>query len=269
MTLKTRSFVRVSVLLIVCTITTALYITPLRQERGYGIASPARNRQLPPSLKLLAKKKSKKNNKGVSSGGFGSKKSTSSTLLVVPVAAEKISLEKQWDLFASITGLEIRPLGDPTDEGYVDFQVVDVYVRCAKTENCEDTGWFRIGKVCSTDGTDTATALTLQRGLILWTATHMRREIVALGKAGAAALEVGYTSPAIVYMGSEEDGPIDEDEAELVRTAEKVSLSPDLKKDTFGFRPDWNPPGFTYKRRENAAMKKKRSALEEIIDSGE
>lgn len=272
MTAKIFLFTNVSFLLLGCMVTTAFYVphTAPRQGRGYGVAtSMGTTNQRSLSLILLAKKKSTKKSKGRSSGGFGSKTSTTNTLSVGPVPADKNSLEKQWDVFASVTDLEIRPLGNPTDEDYVDFKVVDVYVRCAKTETCEGTAWFRIGKVCSSDGTDTATALTLQRGLVLWTAVNMRRELAALGKAGAAALEVGYTSPAIVYMGSEDDGPLEVDEAELVRTAEKVSLSRDIRKDSFGFRPDWNPPGFTYKRREKAAMKKKRSALEEILESGE
>jgi len=93
----------------------------------------------------------------------------------------------------------------------------------------------------------------------------MRREFVALGKAGADAMEVGYISPAIVYMASDSDGPLDDDEETYIKVAEKVPLM-GVKQKSFGFRPDWNPPGFTYKRREKAAMKQKRSALEEILE---
>ena len=62
-------------------------------------------------------------------------------------------------------------------------------------------------------------ALTLQKGLIFWTAVHMRRELVAAGgKSGAAALELGYTT-ATLDMGSESDGPLEEDEEEEVELA--------------------------------------------------
>jgi len=119
--------------------------------------------------------------------------------------------ETQWDTFASITDLEIRPLGDPEDDDYdydyEHFQVVDVFVRCGGSDSDSDsdsnsnnsndndndkteTGWFRIGKVCTSEDTPLSASLSLQKGLILWTAVHMRRELLAKGKAGARALEL-------------------------------------------------------------------------------
>ena len=35
-----------------------------------------------------------------------------------------------------------------------------------------------------------------------------------------------------------------------------------------GFRTYFNPPGFTYKRREKAAMKRRKGAMEEIVEAG-
>lgn len=231
------------------------------------------------------KTKSKKSGGGAATGGFGggggaaTKKDASEG--VTPVKADKTALEKQWDAFASITDLEIKPLGDPEDEDYEHFEVVDVFVRCGGNGNDNDnaddkaaTGWFRIGKVCASEETTIEAALTLQKGLIFWTAVHMRRELMALGKASATSMELGHISPAIIYMGGETDGPLDQDEADsYMKAFEKVSPSVlgGIKnaKTSFGFRPDWNPPGFTYKRREKAAMKdkKKKSNLEEIMDS--
>ena len=95
----------------------------------------------------------------------------------------------------------------------------------------------------------------------------MRREFAAIGGiAGAAALELGF-SEATMYMGSEEDGPVDADDEEDICLAEKVSIK-GVPQTKVGFRPDWNPPGFSYKRREKDAMKKKVSALEEIDAAG-
>lgn len=206
---------------------------------------------LPPPL--LAKKKEPKSG----SGGFGAIKKSSSS--VSTISADKTSLEKQWDVFTSITDLEIVPKGDPDDEDYQYFQVVDVFVRCGSTP------WYRIGKVCATEESNLAAALTLQKGLIFWTAVHMRRELVAAGgTSGAASLELGF-SPATMNTGSESDLALDEEDAEQVQIATRAK---DVKgvqqKASFGFRPDWNPPGFTYKRREKAAMKKKKSKLEAI-----
>jgi len=248
--------------LLLSTVVTAFYVSPPQLGQT---ATPIRTR-LQQFAPLYANKQSKKKANGTS-GGFGAKSTTASTPLSVgPLAADKISLEKQWDVFASVTELEIQPLGNPDDEEYVDFEVVDVFVRCRKTESCGGTKWFRIGKICTTDGTSTEAALTLQKGLIFWTAVHMRREFMALGKSAAMALELGFTRPAIVYMGSDADGPLDDEEETSVIISEKVALQ-NIKAKSFGFRPDWNPPGFTYKRREKDAMKKKRSALEEILEN--
>ena len=208
-----------------------------------------------------------------SSGGGGA-----SSPSVKPVRADKNSLESQWDAFASITDLEIKPLGDPTDEDYEHFEVADVFVRSGgggenddKNDDDKSTGWFRIGKVC-VSGTETTleAAMALQKGLIFWTAVHMRRELMALGKASATSLELGYVVPASLCMGSETDGPWGEDDDEDEEQQQQSALTvfgatPELSellekvedKRSFGFRPDWNPPGFTYKRRESAARKDK------------
>jgi len=103
----------------------------------------------------------------------------------------------------------------------------------------------------------------------------MRRELMAKGSSAASSLELGYISPPILYMGSDTDKPIDDDEVQqYLKIVDKKLTAEELSKvksnDTYGFRPDWNPPGFTYKRREKAAMKKKNSnkkkTLEEILD---
>ena len=205
------------------------------------------------SSQTFAKKPKKK--KGAGGGGFGAAPTKSK--VVSTISADKVSLEKQWDRFAYITDLEIRPLSEEDEF----FEVVDVFVRC----NVQgDDKWFRIGKACITDHGDINAALTLQKGLIFWTAVHMRRELVAAGgKSGAASLELGYM-PATMNVGSDEDGPLDEDDAEYISLAKKVSVR-DVSIKSIGFRPDWNPPGFTYKRREKAAMKKKKTTMEEIV----
>lgn len=222
-----------------------------------------------PWSQLSASKQNKKKKKTASSGGgFGSSTTASSTKTTTPtVPADKNSLEKQWDIFASITDLEVKPKGSPDDDDYIDFEVADVFVRCGETPNNQGTKWFRIGKVCKMDETLMEASLTLQKGLIFWTAVHMRRELVAAGgKSGAASLQLGYVIPATLTMGSESDGPIDDDEQEFVQIATRSSGSTlkGIEPKSFGFRPDWNPPGFTYKRREKAAMKKKVSKLDEL-----
>ena len=253
------------------------------------------------------KKKKQTNNKKGRGGGFGSggsdadnatttttvDTSAASTTRMKPVRADKNSLETQWDAFAAITDLEIKPFVDSNTTNY--FEVADVFVRSSGGGNSESsnsksgeedtvsssssssTGWFRIGKICvaglgtvETNGTQTTTtvlsleaALTLQKGLIFWTAVHMRRELRALGK--QVSLELGYIVPPIVYMGTETDGPIEDDEAAAylqIHNTTKVTINSSHQhkhkhtQPAFGFRPDWNPPGFTYKRRESAALKK-------------
>lgn len=225
------------------------------------------------SFPLFAKKKKKAGKKKTAAGGgggFGGAATTTTTTTtsekpkIQTVKADKNSLEKQWDSFATITDLEIKPLGNPDDEDYEHFEVADVFCRA------QGTGWFRIGKACVSDSVSMEAALTLQKGLIFWTAVHMRREFLALGKAGATSLELGFIRPAIVYMGTETDGPLDEDESQYLIQHEKAPPEELLAAthDTIGFRPDWNPPGFTYKRRESAARKDKKnkdSPLTELL----
>ena len=237
--------------------------------------------------KKASKKKAKPKQAG---GGFGggrssaatgtsnTKESSSSSTIIKPVKADKNSLEKQWDAFAAITDLEIKPLGDPdTDDDYTYFEVADVFVRSGGDSSSESsTGWFRIGKICAFKEATIEASLTLQKGLIFWTAVHMRRELMALGKASATSLELGYIVPPIVYMGTETDGPMDDDEAEAyLKIATKASpevlakIATTKANPSFGFRPDWNPTGFTYKRRESAALKgnSKKSAGSRLEDA--
>mmetsp|Transcript_3084 Transcript_3084/g.7245 ORF Transcript_3084/g.7245 Transcript_3084/m.7245 type:complete len:289 (-) Transcript_3084:207-1073(-) len=220
------------------------------------------------STKLFAKKVKKKSNKS-SGGGFGGSSKATGSSTTPTISADKNSLETQWDIFASITDLEIKPKGDPEDDDYVNFEVADVFVRCGPPKEGEEPGtpWFRIGKVCTLpEKTPMQASLTLQKGLIFWTSVHMRPELVAAGgKSGAASLQLGVISPASLTMGTDSDGPLDEDEAEYIQVSVKGDTSlKDIPAKSFGFRPDWNPPGFTYKRREKDAMKKKKSSLDEM-----
>lgn len=223
------------------------------------------------STALNAKKKQKKSSKSKGGGGsgFGSK-STASVAPVTPVAADKTALENQWDNFARITDLEIFPPGNPDDEDYEHFIVTDIFVRVGPNENGDNeqvTGWYRTGKVVAAGETDINAALTLQKGLIFWTAVHMWPQISAKGKAAAQQLQLGYMPPSMyIHMADETDTALDEEEAEEVQVAERVPVQGVSIKD-IGFRPDFNPPGFTYKRRERAAMKKKKSAMEEIAEA--
>ena len=98
---------------------------------------------------LYAKKQKKKTKSSSGGGGFGNKSST--TKISTTVSAVKHALEAQWDNFASITDLEIAPLGDPDDEDYKHFIVADVFVRVGPvSDDCDsekgETGWYRTGK---------------------------------------------------------------------------------------------------------------------------
>ena len=91
-------------------------------------------------------------------------------------------------------------------------------------------------------------------------------QLAAKGKDAAKRMEIG-TMPPTLNMADETDTVLDDDEAEDVEISSlRVSVK-DVSIKTVGFRPDFNPPGFTYKRREKAAMKKKKSAMEEIADA--
>jgi hypothetical protein len=248
-------------------LTMLLLMTPLTMISSFTIGMPAKStrRIQNPQSRLSAKSKKRTVSGG---GGFGGSKAKacSSSSSTPTISADKKSLEKQWDTFASITDLEIAPKGDPDGKDYIDFEVADIFVKCDATENNQGTSWFRIGKVCTLEETPMNASLILQKGLIFWTAVHMRRELVAAGgKSGAASLQLGF-APATLNMGSESDGPIDVDDQKMITTAIKnPSISKkEIKSKSFGFRPDWNPPGFTYKRRENEAMKKKISKLDEM-----
>lgn len=223
---------------------------------------------LPSSSTNLQAKKQKHKSKS-SGGGFGSKPAAVTS--TAPVSADKSALETQWDHFASITDLEILPPGDPDDDNYKHFIVSDVFVRVRPSEvNDENdksgTGWYRTGKVVAADGVDMNAAFALQKGLIFWTAVHMLPQIAAKGtKELAKRLELGFLPPTL-NMADETDTALDEEEAKHVQIPQRVSIQGVALKE-IGFRPDFNPPGFTYRRREKAAMKKKRSALDEIVDA--
>lgn len=229
---------------------------------------------------LHAKKTTKTSSAG---GGFGGSSTKSAgAAKTTTVAADKYALETQWDTFASITNLDITPQGNPDDEDYKHFIVADVFVRvgpCSSSSSGDvgvddtsssggsggSTGWYRTGKVVSSGGTTIQQSLALQRSLILWTAVHMWPQLAAKGNEGAKRLEVGFHRPTLT-MAEATDAALDDDEAEDVIIPERVPVRDVSIKDV-GFRPDFNPPGFTYKRRERAAMKKKKSALEEIAEA--
>lgn len=222
-----------------------------------------------PALHAKKQKKAAPRNSGSGGGGgFGVKKPASKGS-VSTVSADKNSLEKQWDTFTEITDLEIAPKGNPDDEDYKHFICADVFVRVGsdgKDGGSETgTGWYRTGKVVAADKTDLNASLTLQKGLIFWTAVHMWPVLAAKGKAAAKLLQLGYMPPTM-YMSDETDGALDEEEAKDVTPSQRVSVSGVSIKDV-GFRPDFNPKGFTYKRREKAAMKKRKSAMEEIAEA--
>jgi hypothetical protein len=247
-------------------------------------------REVEKSLFAAKKKAGKKSKPKQGGGGFGGGASTKtaaaasktkeSSSIIKPVKADKDSLEKQWDNFAAITDLEIKPLGDPeNDPNYVHYEVADVFVRSGGDSSSESsTGWFRIGKICASDAATIEASLTLQKGLIFWTAVHMRRELMALGKASASSLELGYIVPPIVYMGTETDGPMEDDEADTYlkiatkaspEVLAKIQNNNNKTEPSFGFRPDWNPSGFKYKRQESAALKgnSKKSASSRLEDA--
>jgi len=205
-----------------------------------------------------------------SSGGFGAKKAPAPERATA--AADKASLERQWDRFVAITDLDILPRGDDT------WEVADVFVRNGMASRVR---WWRIGKVAADGGVDMQAALRLQKGLILWTSVHMRRELMAAGGlASAASLELGF-SRASMSMAALEDGAVGEDELEVEPVLNVPVKSVPLA--SMGFRPDYNPPGFAYKRREKAGglkekerkMKATAGIVDEIfdelsgIDSGE
>ena len=209
---------------------------------------------------------SNENSTGGGGGGFGSKPSTITK--PTTVSADKNSLETQWDTFMQITELEIEPKGNPEDDDYEHFIVGDVFVRIGPSENDSNTatGWYRTGKIVSSgDSADLRASITIQKGLILWTAVHMWPALAAKGKDAAKLMEIGIMPPTL-NMASETDVSLDEDEAENVLLMSKRVPVSEISIKSVGFRPDFNPPGFTYKRREKAAMKKKKNALEEISD---
>merc|ERR1712238_324422 len=92
-------------------------------------------------------------------GTLGASISAADRVSTLIAKADKTSLEKQWDIFTSITDLEIKPLGNTDEDSYQHFEVVDVFVRSgtgntdttgtSTSNSSTGTGWFRIGKVCA------------------------------------------------------------------------------------------------------------------------
>ena len=84
---------------------------------------------------------------------------------------------------------------------------------------------------------------------------------------GCTAARTGpyHGTGATMYMASDSDPPLDEEESEEVQIVQRASsdLIQGVSPKNIGYRPDFNPPGFTYKRREKSAMKKKKSNMEE------
>lgn len=220
-----------------------------------------------PITALYAAKKQNKKRASGGGGGFGVSKNKSSPPSVTPASADIQSLEKQWDNFASITDLEIFPAGDPEDEDYRHFIVADVFVRIGPEDedSTPGTGWFRTGKLVAADDIDINIAFALQRGLILWTAAAMWPQISSKGQAAAKLMQVGFMPPSM-NMADESEPPLDEEESEDVQIPQRVAIKDDVSLKNIGFRPDFNPPGFTYKRRERSAMKTKKSGLDEIME---
>ena len=221
-------------------------------------------RRRAPPVPLLAKKAAA----GRAPAGFGAAKAPP-PLKITP---DKACLERQWDHFVAITDLEIS--GDS-------FEVADVFVRNKAKDGPDAAGaagarWWRIGKVAADNRVALSAALALQRPLVLWTAVHMRQELMAGGgRDAAAALELGFIAPGCLQAGGAADSPADDnasyeqDEVALAEFTKKVAAPGSAK--LIGFRPDWNPPGFTYKRREsaarreNAARKKKKGKLGDAL----
>mmetsp|Transcript_4340 Transcript_4340/g.5942 ORF Transcript_4340/g.5942 Transcript_4340/m.5942 type:complete len:275 (-) Transcript_4340:563-1387(-) len=222
-------------------------------------------RHLPSALFAKKTKKKKSRNGNGAGAGFGVAKKEDTTTTVT-ISADKNSLEKQWDTFASVTNLEIAPKGNPDDDDYQHFICADVFVRIGSDDKDGEagTGWYRTGKVVAVDQTDLMASLTLQKGLIFWTAVHMWPALAAKGKAAATLMQLGYMPPTM-YMADETEGALDDEEGNEVIVSKRVSVQ-GVSLNDVGFRPDFNPPGFTYKRRERAAMKKKKSSLEEIAE---
>ena len=228
----------------------------------------AHHNKLPslPFTELHAAKKKKPKSKSRSGGGFGGSIKAETAPSTKPAAADKNALESQWDTFASVTDLEIVPPGNPDDEDYEHFIVADVFVRVGPDNDGNgSTGWYRTGKACAAGDTDINASLTLQKSLIFWTAAHMWPQLASKGKEGAKRFELGFSIPTL-NMADETDPALDEEEAEEIQISQRSPVQGVSLKNV-GFRPDFNPPGFTYKRRERAAMKKKKSAMEEIAEA--
>jgi hypothetical protein len=218
----------------------------------------------------------KSNPKSGGGGGFGARPATAPSSTRTTASSDRDSLETQWDAFASITNLEIVPPGDPGDADYAYFEVADVFVRAGPAatpdgdgggDAAPSSGWYRTGKVASSGGTSLPESIALQRSLILWTAVHMWPRLAAGGNDAAGGIEVGY-GRATLDMADGTDGALDEEEAGRVRAHVRAPVRGGGSLRDVGFRPDFNPPGFTYRRREKAAMKRRKGAMEEIAEAG-
>ena len=160
----------------------------------------------------------------------------------------------QWDRFIGITDYEIVARGDD------DFEVCDVFVRNAEAKGPDGQAkWFRIGKAVA-EGCDIPSALKLQRGLIFWTAVHMRRALVATGGVRAAAgLELGFAEAGMAGAEAAEAGPVDDQTARSIQVLDVSDKSVKaVPPSSVGFRPDFSPEGFAYKRRERVGGDKEK-----------
>ena len=201
-------------------------------------------------ISSLDAKKKKKPSKGKSGGakigmGFGASpagsKSASPSGAGGNISASKSALESQWESYILITMMEMEPLKDTDDAKYRYFELADVFVQG------EDTGWFRVGKICTADHIPITTSLTLHQDIILWTAERMYEKL----KAAKDTLEVGYISPAKNYQAFETDGAIDNEDAAKIKKLilEENGFADGNTKKTkqkIGFRPDFCPLGFKF-----------------------
>ena len=198
------------------------------------------------SLDAKKKKKPSEGKSGAAKTGMGFGASPAGSKSASPsgaggnISASKSTLESQWESYILITMMEMEPLKDTDDAKYRHFELADVFVQG------EDTGWFRVGKICTADHIPITTSLTLHQDIILWTAERMYEQL----KAVKDTLEVGYISPSKNYQAFETDGPIGNEDAAKIKmlTAGDELADGNTKKvkQKIGFRPDFCPLGFKF-----------------------
>ena len=82
-------------------------------------------------------------------------------------------------------------------------------------------------------------------------------QLSAKGHSAAKSMQVGLMPPSM-NMADESEPALDEEDAEDVQIPQREAIKGDVSLKNIGFRPDFNPKGFTYKRRERSAMKAKK-----------